>query len=262
MASPTIKDQVQQGKDRLVTQWNDKAVVQGLLESYLENVQVVEDLHQQLLDERSVFTAIGVQLDNIGTIVGEPRKGRLDEPYREAILNRIAINASDSTPEKIMEIMITVSGATTANLTDHSPASFHLFINAFVNNSTALTLDTIAGAGISTRLMFDEGIVASFIAGEAVYINPFLILDDDGHVVLTTATVIDGDLLYSELTEVIFEDSFLPDTIDIGLLNPLCEVIDDTQYDILTGFVTDENGDFVLNENGDLIRWTEVEVRP
>lgn len=261
MTSPVIKDQVQQGKDRLVTQWFDKPVVQGLLKSYMENVQTVEDIYQQLLDERSVFTAIGEQLDVVGTIVGEARNGKADDPYREAILNRISINTSNSTPEKIMQIMRTITGGDFVNITEHHPASFHLFVDKIPANTAAATLKSIAGAGISTRLCFDDGNIG-FVAGEATRINPFLILDDDGKMVLATAAVADGNLITEELQTTSFTNSFLPDTIDTEIINPLCEVIDQTQYDTLTGFILDDEGNFIIGENGDNIRWVQVEVRP
>jgi hypothetical protein len=260
MTATVIKDQVQQGKDRLVTQWFDKPVVQGLLKSYMENVQTVEDTYEQLLDERSVFTAVGEQLNVIGTIVGEARNGKADDPYREAILNRIAINTSDSTPEKIMQIMRTVTGGNFINITEHHPASFHLFVDKASANAVATTLKNIAGAGISTRLMFDDGNIG-FVAGEATLIEPFLILDDDGNMVLATATVADGNLITSELQQTSFANSFLPDTIDTEIINPLCEVIDQTQYDTLTGFLLDELGNFIVDDEGNNIRWTQVEVR-
>jgi hypothetical protein len=76
MSRPVIKDRVQDGLDKLITQWQGKPVIEGLLKSYLESLHEIEDVAFQLLDERNLETAIGVQLDNLGTIIG---LGRLVE---------------------------------------------------------------------------------------------------------------------------------------------------------------------------------------
>ena len=74
MSIPSKIDIVKEGLARLPTQWQDKPVTIGLLKSFLENIQVVENLNCQLLDERGIDTAVGVQLDNLGLIVGQPRE--------------------------------------------------------------------------------------------------------------------------------------------------------------------------------------------
>ncbi len=66
-------DHIQQGIGRLIHQWQDKPRVVGLLTSWLENVQQVEEVFDQLLTERSIDTAVGVQLDIIGELVGQKR---------------------------------------------------------------------------------------------------------------------------------------------------------------------------------------------
>jgi hypothetical protein len=249
MTSPVIKDQVQQGKDRLVTQWTEKVVVQGLLESYMENVQTVEDIYEQLLDERSVFTAVGVQLDVIGTLVGEARLSKTDEPYRQAILNRIATNTSKGTPESIIETLLTITtDSTVAHVFEHYPANVHAFVNGSPTNATAASLNNIVPAGVNARLMFDAG-VDSFIGATATRGDDLILglenLDEMGLENL--------DLLgVSSVTVTPFEDrSFFPHLLETAIKNPLCGLFDGTVFNVESGNILDQSGNNIVFENSD-----------
>jgi hypothetical protein len=218
MTAVVIKDQVQQGLDRLVTQWADKPVVQGLLKSYLENVETVENLYEQLLDERSVFTAIGAQLDVIGTIVGEARDGKSDAAYRQAILDRIAINNADGTPEKIIQILKTITGSTAAHVFEHYPANVHAFVSGSPSNSVAEALQDITPAGVSARLMFDGG-VDSYIGATAKQAFFDLALENNDELALEN-----GDFL--GITDIVVTPfgnrSSFPHLLETAISNPLC----------------------------------------
>lgn len=58
---------------RLITQFKESANLIGYIESLLSESDEVEDVNQQLLEERWLDTAVGAQLDIIGEIVGQPR---------------------------------------------------------------------------------------------------------------------------------------------------------------------------------------------
>jgi len=67
--------------------------------------QDLEDAQQQLLVERRIDTAIGVQLDKIGKLVGAPRDGVADdEVYRRRIRATVATNTSSGLIEDILTI--------------------------------------------------------------------------------------------------------------------------------------------------------------
>jgi hypothetical protein len=215
-----IRDQTKQGLERLVTEWEDKPNVQGLVKSYLQNIEKVEKIYEQLLNERGVFTAIGAQLDVIGTIVGQKRGGNADPEYRQDILNRIAINAADGTPEKIIEILKTITGSAKAQVFEHYPANVHAFISGAPSNSVAEALQDITPAGVSSRLMFDAG-VDSYIGATAVRIVIDLALENNDEVGLEN-----GDTLgISDVTITAFGNgtrSFFPHSLETVIKNPLC----------------------------------------
>jgi hypothetical protein len=150
MSLPVKTDVVKLGIDSLLTQWQDKPVALGLLKSYLENIQIIEDVQFQVLEERGIDRAIGVQLDNLGLIVGQPRtvvKGAFakffgfqgndnssgfgddtffldgsplavtklldDDQYRFFIKARAASNTSSGTPEDLIKFFQSLFGAST-----------------------------------------------------------------------------------------------------------------------------------------------------
>jgi surface protein len=252
MALPIIQDLVAEGLDRLVYQWRDKPIVQGLLTSYLENVQPLEDVNFQLLDERGVYSAVGVQLDTIGLLVGELRRGRGDVAYRQAILNRIVINNSDGTPESILETLTIITLTPTPKIWDHYPASFHAFVDRNVSNETSVILATATPAGVNSRLMFDRR-GNSFVGTEVIGADFDFVLEnlDDLEVDVGVET---ATLSVTNNTAVQLNDnSFLPDLLNIQVINPLCEVIISRDFNVEVGSLLLENLDSLALENGDVM---------
>ena len=157
MPEPVFIDQTELGLSRMLSQWSDKKNITGLFKSYLENIQPLEEMWQQLLNERDIYSAIGAQLDVLGLIVGEPREGLDDDQYRIAILNRIAINSSDGTPPKVLEILRLLSNSQDVNLFEYFPASVYYYTAGFISQATPITMDNASAAGVSVRVMFDAG---------------------------------------------------------------------------------------------------------
>ena len=68
-----MSDVISKAIDRLAYQFEDSAKFQGFLTAFLTEYQELENSGLQLLNERYLDTAIGVQLDGIGEIVGVER---------------------------------------------------------------------------------------------------------------------------------------------------------------------------------------------
>lgn len=258
MTSPVIKDQVQQGKDRLVTQWNEKVVVQGLIKSYMENIQTVEDIYQQLLDERSVFTAIGDQLDVIGSIVGEDRNGKADEPYREAILNRIAINTANGTPEKVIEIIRLITDSNSVKLIEHYPANIHVHTTTGATNANAITLNNITPAGVNGRLMFDDGIV-TWIGAAVTTAESNLVTENLDNIEVEEGTG-QFELATTNRDIIPFDDNAsFPHLLETGTINPLCAILPPTLFQITIGILEDDSSNLFTDESGNFIEYQIIE---
>ena len=89
---------------RLPEQFKAKANIAALISSIVAPMQDVEDALQQLLTERRITTAAGIQLDAIGRVVGQSRIGLSDTDYRRYLLARVSANRSQGTSENILRV--------------------------------------------------------------------------------------------------------------------------------------------------------------
>ena len=79
---------------------------QKVLKALVVPAQQIEDVNYQLLTLRWLSTAQGVQLDEIGVILGLVRNlDESDEDYRERLQFQIFINTSSGTPEQAMQVL-------------------------------------------------------------------------------------------------------------------------------------------------------------
>lgn len=122
-------DVTEDALDRLVTQFKDKVRVEGLIAAFTDQLQDAEDVVGDFLDFRHVDTAQGAQLDVIGKLVGEKRKGRNDDLYRLWLRARIAINTSRGTPQDLIKVFNIITGSTKSNIHEYWPAQVEIFGN-------------------------------------------------------------------------------------------------------------------------------------
>lgn len=99
-----MSDRVAQMLARLPEQFKGLPNLEALIRSFGEEFQEIEDALIQLRDERSIDTAVGVQLEDIGNRVGEPPSGLDVEIYRRRIRARIATNRSKGRVEDLLRV--------------------------------------------------------------------------------------------------------------------------------------------------------------
>ncbi len=123
-------NQVESGLEKLLYQFKEKTNITSILTTYLQQAQSTQENYEEMLDERSIFTAIGVQLDMIGKLIGEERFGREDEEYRTAIFIKVSINSSDGTMPSIRQIVGTLTGLNDDQITfvEHYPAGVYIYL--------------------------------------------------------------------------------------------------------------------------------------
>lgn len=108
----------------------DLTNLQKLIKVLIIPFQQLENVKWQLKTERWLSTAAGVQLDEIGVILGLPRMiGESDEDYRERLQFQIFINNSSGTPEEVMTVLRFLTQATYSNYHDIGIAAFQLETN-------------------------------------------------------------------------------------------------------------------------------------
>lgn len=98
-----IVNHIEQAVDRLLYQYKGKPKIEGLLSAFVKQIQDIEDAAFPLMTDRSVETSVGVQLDQVGDIVGIGRiAGQSDEEFREAIKTQIIQNMNEGTAEQVI----------------------------------------------------------------------------------------------------------------------------------------------------------------
>jgi hypothetical protein len=117
-------DHVARGVARLIDRYR-KPRTSALLASWLDEVQQAEDALWQLLVERWLSSAVGDQLDVLGRIVGEPRRGRDDDTYRLWISARNLVSRSSGKTTELLAIVRTlVAPEVVIELEEYYPAAF------------------------------------------------------------------------------------------------------------------------------------------
>lgn len=129
MTVPVKIDQVNQGLDRLLEQFKNKPNIKGQLTTYLSQNNDIEATTLDIIKSRSIDTSVGIQLDQIGALVGQPRNGLTDVNYRTQIKFKIAVNNSNGTPEEIINMLYDVTGSTEVRYFEHYPASYMISYN-------------------------------------------------------------------------------------------------------------------------------------
>lgn len=96
---------VSEALGNLVEQFKDKENLADFITPFVQQVQDAEAAAFELINERTIEAAVGVQLDGIGSIVGVARGGLNDDDYRLRIQAQIKINLSSGTMEELITIL-------------------------------------------------------------------------------------------------------------------------------------------------------------
>ncbi len=126
-AVPPITTHAADALARLIQQFKGKPNIAALLNSFNEQTQDYEDDVQDLSDVLDIDLMTGVNLDHIGEIVNQPREGRNDADYRQAIRERISANVSSGTPDQVIEIFTGLTGSTVVDYDEDYPAGFVIY---------------------------------------------------------------------------------------------------------------------------------------
>jgi hypothetical protein len=125
-------DHVAIALSRLSHQFQGKTKIEAFLRALAGPANDLETSSQQLLLLRSVFTATGQALTDIGTLVGQPRNGVTDdELYRRYVLAKIATNRSRGTTEDMINIarLVLQDDDATIRVSNQGIAAFTLLVD-------------------------------------------------------------------------------------------------------------------------------------
>ncbi len=142
---------VKNALDRLIEQDKHKNTKTGLVKSFVSEQQKIEDAMYEVYTQFGIYTAIGAQLDVIGSLVGEVRRSTNDEIYRLAILARIQLNVGAGEPDTIINAIKQWMNPTVIDFREPIPAFFSMFIQSITDvKNIATIVQEIAPAGIDS----------------------------------------------------------------------------------------------------------------
>lgn len=175
-----VDNHVAAGLSRLIEQYKNKTLAKGLIVSYLNRVQELENAISDLYNARQFAPgkAFGIYLDRIGKIVGAKRNSADDSAFFIFIQAQIAINKSSGTIPEFIEVCKLLATQTPL-IRETYPAS--LDIEILINTFSTDAVRTLAQA---FHGMVADGVQLSFLyppAGAGA--NLFTFWDrDPGHV--------------------------------------------------------------------------------
>lgn len=126
--------------------------IEKLLGISVAPAQDLENALRQLELYRFVDTAEGVQLDTIGSIVGQDRGGLSDADYRRYIRARVAANKSRGVQEDLLTVafLVVYDGTVTYTLKNEGTATARLTIGGgAITDSVAAILYEFVSAAVA-----------------------------------------------------------------------------------------------------------------
>lgn len=117
-----IATHVIDAENRLLEQYKDQPNIKALIDALIQPVQEIENSLTDLNSNRGVASAVGVQLDRLGDIVGIKRLGLLDDAYRTRIRIKIVQNLSEGEPERLIQVYGALLNSNLVLLQEHYPA--------------------------------------------------------------------------------------------------------------------------------------------
>ena len=153
-----IPDHVARTLSLLIEEFKRSPLLNSTVKVIVNQQQEIEFVGNSLLTDRRLSQAGGAQLDGIGSIVGEPREGRSDEVYREAIEFRIYINVSNAEPETLIAALKFTTNASRIKFWELGYANIQMFTNgSFIPDDMVQTMDEIAAGGVSIEYISTSG---------------------------------------------------------------------------------------------------------
>lgn len=89
----------------LTSMFRNAPILRGVLSGMTLSIQSLEDALWQISDSHLFANLQGKQVDLVGSIVNEERKGRSDFEYKKHILLRLFIQRSNGRPDDILHVL-------------------------------------------------------------------------------------------------------------------------------------------------------------
>lgn len=211
-----ITTHIADAKERLLFQYKGKANIEALLDSL--GGQQIQDLENILFDINTrldIDNSEGVQLNNIGLIVGQPRNGQDDITYRLFLKAKAGVNVSEGDVERVLSVWKIITGGSVIQVIDVYPAGVELSSDipvpdALASDAFALMQDVVsAGVSVVSSIISPEnafgfegsvdtlGFDTLFATGQNTSVSSFKLIDSGANFGP------DGTIPGSEVVEVV-----------------------------------------------------------
>lgn len=161
-----ITTHIDDALSRLLNQYKNKINFSNLISSLVGSIQTLEDVYFDLIEKRSIDIAVGIQLDRLGTIVGQEREGRTDEEYRQRIKARILQNVSQGEPEKLIDLVTLLLNPNLIHIHDAGLGGVLVGFDVSVPSNQLVellsNLQLVVGAGIRVDYIIEFDSVEPF----------------------------------------------------------------------------------------------------
>lgn len=155
-------DHATYASSQLLAQYKNLPRMVSFVESICGLLQPLEDVCWQLLRERYIDAidgyggAVGIQLDGLGQLVGEPRKGLPDAHYRTFLEVRALVNTSNGFAEDLLEIVEKIGFDYTVYIEIY-PAHIEIYVGDSDYSRVAfLLLNEAKPAGVGLTFIYSE----------------------------------------------------------------------------------------------------------
>jgi hypothetical protein len=257
MSTPTQINHVDVGLDRLLSQWDESPKLRGLLQSYLEQADELEEVLFQLLNERGIFTAIGVQLDVIGALFNLTRDGRTDTQFRNAILERANVVGDDGTTEVFMQSLRTHTNSNFVDFWEHQSGDVHALLGDGYYYNTWADIKKKVAAGVNLRIYVDDEF-DSFEGSEVVE-QVFDLQTNNAEDIQVTPdgiTLYDLQVQFGGVASENAQLSILPEIQDITEKPYFAELLYTFVY-AESGNIVDNTGEFIIDNETNTLIWVD-----
>jgi|GEM_PF-1755729 len=175
---------------------------QKFIKSFALSIQDLEDANNQLLTQRNLFTAVGVQLDGLGQILDLERKdGESDEDYRERLKFQVFINEGTGTPEEVIAVLKFLTDANKIRYIEYYPASYQMSTDGLTfpvpPEELVTALQEASPASVQyVPITATYGVEVPFVFGEDSEIELLWVTDPSDPTELVNLELDTADLLY------------------------------------------------------------------
>jgi len=117
----------------------------------------IQDQFSAIIEQYDIENAEGIQLDRIGKIFAEPRKGNTDETYRKLLKLRILLNTCTGTVNDIIKVIKFIYSSEIVHIVPNYPAALTILHDGsqeYIDYNRILVQVIGAGIGYDTNELF------------------------------------------------------------------------------------------------------------